>query len=77
MIEDTVCTCEPVVIMPEIDVDIERFTKAMECLINRNNVDTLCGVPDYILSSYLVECLSAFVSAHKWTNEQLGVKNKN
>lgn len=52
--------------------DKHAFKKELTDLINRFSCENESNTPDYILAEYLMECLSAYETAHndciKWHN---------
>lgn len=48
--------------------------KELELLLNRYSVDAATNTPDFILASYLVDCLDTFDKFAKWRDKWYGVK---
>lgn len=40
----------------------EYFKKELTKLINVSNIDALCNIPDFVLSKYLFDCLTAYIT---------------
>lgn len=54
--------------------EIDSFRKDLERLLNRYCVDNSMNTPDFILASYLVDCLDTFDKVVKWREKWYGVK---
>jgi hypothetical protein len=39
---------------------LNSFKKIVETAINTENIDTIIGVPDYIIAQYLYDCLTVY-----------------
>jgi len=51
---------------------MKAFEKELKQLINRHCVENASDTPDYILASYLQECLTSFANATKLRDEWYG-----
>lgn len=47
---------------------ILEIEKDLAAVLNKHGVDSMAGVPDYILASYLVTCIAALKTANKSIN---------
>jgi hypothetical protein len=43
----------------------QEFQKELTSLLNRTGMDNWCNTPDFLLSDYLTNCLSAYREAHE------------
>jgi hypothetical protein len=49
----------------------------LKSVINRHSLENNSNTPDYILASYLLQCLNAFTQATKARDEWFRVEQKN
>jgi len=48
----------------KLNEDLVKFGKELEQLINKYSLERMSNTPDYILSEYLIRCLSNYAIAH-------------
>jgi hypothetical protein len=48
----------------KLNEDLRNFRKELERLINRYSLERMCNTPDFILATYLTNCLSQFAIAY-------------
>lgn len=48
---------------------LEKFREDIRSSANRNSLENLCDVPDFIIAEYLINSFSSFVKSHCMTAE--------
>ena len=56
---------------------ILEIEKDLAKVLNQHGVDSMSGVPDYILASYLVTCIAALKAANKSIHVHEGNNKEN
>lgn len=51
---------------------MESFERDLTAVLNRHNKDTQCGMPDFILTDFLIGCLKALERANDSHREWQG-----
>lgn len=54
--------------MPKNSTNCSEFEHQLQGLINKYNIDNETGIPDFVLASFLVRCMTAVEYAVKRTN---------
>lgn len=55
---------------------MNKFESELESLINRHSIENESGTPDFILATYIRNCLDAFSIAVRHRSKWYGVKDK-